>query len=156
MNCCTPQHNAPNTRRNHIVRGICAMLLVVGLSPAAMAQVNFRKFPDKALRGSFTMVEWPTILLDGLADKVSPGAKIYDERNMLVMPANLTGNAYLVNYTREISGMVHRVWILTPEEAAEKRSGAQPSSNITFASDANTTPVDDGKTPYNQLPRYGK
>jgi hypothetical protein len=156
MNCCEPSLTTHRTRRDYIARGLLGMLLMACLSPAAVAQVNFRKFPDKALRGSFTLVEWPNIVLDGVSDKVSPGIKIYDETNMLVMPANLTGKTYLVNYTREISGMVHRVWILTPEEAAEKRTGAKPASNFIFASDVNTTPVDDGKTPYNQLPKYGK
>ena len=39
---------------------------------------------------------------------------------MLYLSASLAGQRLLVHYTREPSGLVHDVWILTPDEAARK------------------------------------
>jgi hypothetical protein len=123
---------------------------------AAAQQVQPRVFPPKALRGSMTVVQPPSILINGEAAQLSPGARIRDESNRLVLSGGLVGHTYLVNYTREIHGLVHEVWILTAAEAEEKRPGMEPKLNFGFASDADKPAVDDGKTPFNQLPRYKK
>jgi hypothetical protein len=42
-------------------------------------------------------------------------------------------SALAVNYTREIGGAVHQVWVLTEAEAAVKRpTAAKPSRFFTF------------------------
>jgi hypothetical protein len=142
---------------NRWIRGGLAPLLLA-LPLAAAAQV--RNFPDAALRGTLTVVAPPTIELDGKADRLSPGARIRNPNNMLVLPGNLVGQTVLVNYTREPGGMVHEVWLLTPDEAKVKRAAAEGSGfsirNFIFGSDAPRQPRDDGKTPYHQLPRYGQ
>ncbi len=88
------------------------LLLVAG----ATAQTS-RPFPATALRGSFQVVQPPEVLLNGQADRLSPGARIRGADNMLQMSASLTGLKLLVHYTREPSGLVHEVWILTAAEA---------------------------------------
>ncbi len=133
---------------------LTATLMVV--TPSAAAQTLQRTFPAKALRGTLAVQAPPDILLDGKADRLSPGARIRDTRNMLAMSATLAGQTLVVNYLRDGAGLVHEVWVLTPEEAAEKRAGTNTGSlfNFSFASDASTTKRDDGKTPFNQLPVY--
>jgi hypothetical protein len=125
-------------------------------SPHVAAQTLQRTFPAKALRGTLVVQAPPEILLDGKTDRLSPGARIRDARNMLAMSGALTGQALVVNYLRDSTGLVHEVWILTPDEAAEKRAGANTGTlfNFNFASDTPTTKRDDGKTPFNQLPVY--
>ena len=133
------------------------LALGLALLGATHAQAQSpRSFPSKALRGNFTVVQPPGILINGETAQLSPGARIRDESNRIVLSGSLVGNTYLVNYTREMNGLVQEVWILTAAEAEEKRSGMEPKVNFGFASNADKPAVDDGKTPFNQLPRYKK
>jgi len=73
-----------------------------------------------------------------------------------VMPASITGQKLLVNYTRDAAGLVREVWILSPTEAKAKRASVdRPFLNF-WPFVANTGPHDDGKTPFDQLPKYGQ
>jgi hypothetical protein len=123
---------------------------------SAAQTLGVRNFPAKALRGKLVVQLPPDVLLDGQADRLSPGSRIHDTRNMLAMSGALVGQTLTVNYLRDGAGLIHEVWILTPEEAAEKRAGAKGDTlfNFSFASDTPTTKRDDGKTPFNQLPVY--
>ncbi|RCW74275.1 hypothetical protein [Pseudorhodoferax soli] len=124
------------------------------LAPAAQAQV--REFPAPALRGVLQVTQPPDIVLDGKADRLSPGARILGVRNELVMSASIVGERLVVNYTREPNGMVHQVWLLNQQEAALKRPSATRERNFLFASEEDTRPKDDGKTPFHLLPKYGQ
>jgi hypothetical protein len=73
---------------------------------------------------------------------------------MLTMSGSLLGQELTVNYVRESSGLIHEVWILSADEAREKRAGTSSGRNFLFSSEASTAPRDDGKTPFNQLPKY--
>jgi hypothetical protein len=90
-------------------------LLVSG----AVAQTS-RPFPATALRGALVVTQPPEVLINGAPDRLSPGSRIRGANNMLQMSAALVGQKLLVHYTREPSGLVHDVWILTPDEAARK------------------------------------
>lgn len=124
--------------------------------PVTEATAGGRHFPAAALRGSFMVLNTPDIQLDGRPDRLSPGARIYSAQHMLVMPASITGQNLLVNYTRDAAGLVREVWILSPTEAQVKRASVErPLLNFwPFAAD--TGPRDDGRTPFDQLPRYGQ
>lgn len=145
-----------------------ALCLSAGLlAPHALAQsplpqtqneavVGGRHFPVGTLRGRLTVVQWPEIRLDGQSERLSPGARIRDPQNMLVMPAAITGQTLRVNYRRDAAGLVNEVWILSAGEVRTKRASAdRPLLNFwPFA--AASGPRDDGKTPFDQLPRYGE
>ncbi len=105
-------------RRLFLAAGLAAICV------AGMAQTSVRQFPKNALRGILVVVGAPSITLDGKPDRLSPGARIRDMKNMLVMNGTLIGKTLVVNYTREAAGMVHEVWILTPAEAALPRKSA--------------------------------
>ena len=92
-----------------------ALLLAVG----AAAQTS-RPFPATALRGALVITQPPEVLLNGAPARLSPGARIRGANNMLQLSATLVGQNLLVHYTREPSGLVHDVWVLTPDEAARK------------------------------------
>lgn len=114
---------------------------------------GLRKFPEKALRGTMKIVLAPEILIDGKRERLSPGARIRDTSHRLVMSASITGQEFVVNFVRN-GTEIHEVWILTELEARQKIKTNTPATNFTFASDANASKSDDGKTPFNQLPSF--
>ncbi|WP_332826957.1 hypothetical protein [Ramlibacter sp.] len=61
----------------------------------------------------------PIILVDGVADRFSPGARIRDRNNMLVLTGQLAGKTLYTVYRRDASGMVHEVWLLNQDEYAK-------------------------------------
>ncbi len=145
--------------KRHVVSLFAASLRALTLGSAllflhAQAQDAVRAFPERALRGTLVVQTAPEVLLDGAPARLSPGARIRDVNNLLVMPAHLAGQELTVNYLRDPQGLVHEVWILNAAEAAQKRAGASSGRNFLFASEADTTPRDDGKTPFNQLPKF--
>jgi hypothetical protein len=121
------------------------------------AAVGGRNFPTGTLRGKLQILTSPDILLDGQPDRLSPGARIRSQQNMLVMVGAITpGDKFVVNYTRDPAGLVSQIWILTPGEiAVERESAERPFLNFwPFVADKG--PRDDGRTPYDQLPKYGQ
>jgi hypothetical protein len=88
------------------------MLFVIG-----NAQAQLRTIPDAAKRGEMSHVQEMIVAIDGAAQRLSPGAQIRDASNRLIVPAALPGGSR-VKYLLDNEGMVYRVWILTPEEAA--------------------------------------
>lgn len=104
-------------------------------SPAA-AQTMLRQFPPAAKRGTLEVTAPPQVLINGTAELLSPGARIRGVTNMMVMSASLVGSSVLVNYVRNPQGLIHEVWILSAEEAKEKRAGMEPVTNFVFGSDA--------------------
>ncbi len=101
----------------------------------ADAQGVVRTFPPKALRGQLEVIAPPTILINGQAQRLSPGARIKSTKNLIVMSASLVGKQLLVNYVTDPQGLIHEVWILTPAEAQQKRAGLDTLTNIRFESD---------------------
>jgi hypothetical protein len=115
---------------------------------------GLRKFPEKALRGKMRVVQTPEILIDGKPERLSPGSRIRDTQQRLVMSASITNVDVIVNFVRNPLGEVHEVWILTPAEIAQKVKTNTPATNFRFASDGEGTKQDDGNTPFNQLPSF--
>lgn len=60
---------------------------------------------------------YPEITIDGTARHLSAGARIWNQNNLIEMPAYLRGSDLTVNYTENAQGDIDRVWILTDEEA---------------------------------------
>ncbi|HKQ29043.1 MAG TPA: hypothetical protein VJT77_10615 [Burkholderiales bacterium] len=86
------------------------------LSASVHAQV--RAIPGEAKRGEIRHVENMLVQIDGVSQRLAPGAQIRDAANRLVVPAALPAGAQ-VKYLMNDEGMVRRVWILTPEEAKQ-------------------------------------
>ncbi len=96
-------------------------LVALGLSLAAMRAVaEDRAFPPEAKRGRMTPGYFPDIILDGKARRLSPAARIFNQDNLVEVPAALRGSDIVVNYTQNADGDIDRVWLLTPEEARQK------------------------------------
>jgi len=136
--------------------GLMSLLLIlVTLMPEPLAaQGLVRQFPAAAKRGTLEVTQPPNILINGRPERLSPGARIKNSHNMIVLSGSLTGQPVLVNYLRDPQGQIHEVWLLNPAEAQEKRAGMEPVTNFVFGSDADKPKSDDGKTPFDQLPKF--
>jgi len=129
------------------------MLVVVS---SASAQTGVRQFPPTVQRGFMTVMAPPEITINGAAMRLSPGVRIRGPNNLLVMSGALVGQRYAVNYLVEPLGLVREVWILSQAEVDVLPRGWDTVTNIRFASDADKPKVDDGKTPFDQLPKFPK
>jgi hypothetical protein len=58
----------------------------------------------------------PEVLIDGKQARLSPGARIKNINNMLVLSASLAGISVPVVYLLDAQGMVHEVWLLSAQE----------------------------------------
>ena len=115
----------------------CVLPVLVGLSLAvpALAQ-NARPFPATALRGAMVVTQPPEIVLNGQPARLSPGARIRGENNLLLMSGALVGHKLLVHYTLEANGLVHEVWILTADEQARQPWPTTPAEAQRWSFDA--------------------
>ncbi len=80
---------------------------------------QLRSIPDDAKRGQIRPVREMIVEINGAQARLSPGAQIRSPENRIVLPGALPPEGLLVKYQVDAAGMVHRVWILTPEEAAK-------------------------------------
>lgn len=131
-----------------------ALGVVAALPLTASAQNLLRQFPAAALRGTLEVTAPPEVLINGQPARLSPGARIKNMNNALVMSGSLVGNRLVVNYLRDTQGLVHEVWLLSPTEAQEKRAGMGTVFNFSFGSDADKPKLDDGNAPFEPLPKF--
>ena len=106
---------------NRCARTLVAAAFLMAL-PAVQAQMTApRLFPANALRGNFTVVQAPVdVRLNDKPARLSPGARIRGENNLLLMPGELAGARLLVHYTQEGDGLVQDIWVLNAAERANK------------------------------------
>src|SRR4051812_22253105 len=91
-----------------------AFLISLLFAAAALAQI--RPIPADAKRAQMSHVSENIVEVNGQPVQLSPGAQIRDTMNRIIMPATLPpGSA--VKYQLDSTGLVHRVWVLSPEEA---------------------------------------
>ena len=100
-------------------RCVFAAALGMALAGSTAAQTT-RPFPQTALRGALQITQAPEVLLNEQPARLSPGARIRGANNMLQTSAVWAGQRLLVHYTLDPGGLVHDVWVLTPDEAARK------------------------------------
>ena len=95
--------------------------LSFALPPVAAAQTATmqRSVPSDVKLGKMTVTAPPIIVLNGQPDRLSPGSRIRDLNNMLVLSASIVNREIPVVYKRDSAGLVHEVWALTNEEYAK-------------------------------------
>ena len=98
-------------------RCIQAFFLILALLAGAVhAQGFVREAPKDVKPGRMVVSLPPVITMDGKPDRLSPGSRIRDTNNMLVLSGALAGLSVPVVYRRDSAGLVHEVWLLTAEE----------------------------------------
>jgi hypothetical protein len=91
-----------------------AVLILLLFATAAAAQL--RSIPANAKRAQMSHVSQNRVEINGEPAQLSPGAQIRDPLNRIITPATLPPDS-AVKYQLDGTGLVHRVWILSPEEA---------------------------------------
>ena len=86
------------------------------LLAASLAGAQVRSIPDDARVGQIRHLQDMVVEIDGAAQQLAPGAQIRDASNRIIVPAAIPPGT-LIKYLVDANGQVHRVWILTPEEA---------------------------------------
>ena len=135
---------------------VCAVAGMLALATDASAQMSVRQFPTAVKRGMMTVTAPPEVLINGSVSRLSPGVRIRGPNNMLLMSSALVGQQYAISYLIEPQGLVREIWILNQAEVDALPRGWDIVTNIRFASDDDKPKVDDGKTPFNQLPKFPK
>ena len=129
MNRC---HSKPARTLSHLALAALLALPVAlaAFAPiAASAQESIRReAPKDVVLGKMKVDLPPVILMDGKADRLSPGSRIHDTRNMLVLSGSLSGQTVPVVYKRDAAGLVHEVWMLTADEY-KQLAGASGTGN---------------------------
>jgi hypothetical protein len=123
---------------NTMYRCALAAFAAASLVASAAAQMQ-RAFPQNTLRGAMAFGEDRQVTLNGRSAQLSPGARVRNQNNMIVLPASLAGARFLVNYTLDIGGaQVRDVWVLTPDEAAVRPWPSTLDEAATWRYDATT------------------
>ena len=87
---------------------------------AALAQGFVREAPKDVKPAVIAVSATPPIItVDGKADRFSPGVRIRDRNNMLMLTGGLAGKSLYTVYKRDGAGLVHEVWLLSAEEYAK-------------------------------------
>jgi hypothetical protein len=101
-------------------------LLLAAAAALPLQAQTVRNFDAQTLRGQFVVTQPPDVLLNGQPARLAPGARIRGANNMLAMSGELAGQRLLVHYTLDLQGQILNVWVLTPQEAANKPWPATP------------------------------
>ena len=118
MNRCSK----PFLMARHLAAG--ALLAGVALVHASAGAQMQRLFPQQTQRATIEFGAPPEVLLNGRAEALGPGTRVFDERNMGVLPGFLVGQVHAVNYQRDAAGVIRQIWILTPAERDASEAGA--------------------------------
>ena len=86
------------------------------LAGIAAAQGIRREAPKDVVLGQLVVTAPPQVTVNGKPDRLSPGSRIHDLNNMLVLSGGIVGRKLPVVYRRDAAGLVHEVWILTEAE----------------------------------------
>jgi hypothetical protein len=87
---------------------------------AALAQAVMRDAPKDVKPAIIAVSATPPIItVDGKPDRLSPGSRVRDRNNMLVLSGALAGKTLYTVYRRDSAGLVHEVWLLNEEEYAK-------------------------------------
>ena len=92
-----------------------AAILVLAGATQAFAE---RTFPEQAKRGELKAYEYPSMKIGDDVYRLSAGSRIFNQLNLIIMPASLLVQTAPVMYLLDTSGDLSRIWLLTGEEAA--------------------------------------
>jgi len=100
---------------NRIQLVCLAAILVLAGATQAFAE---RNFPEQARRGELNAYEYPLMKIGDNVYRLSPGSRILNQQNLIIMPASLRVQTAPVMYMLDMSGDLSRIWLLTGDEAA--------------------------------------
>jgi hypothetical protein len=95
------------------------LLIAVACLASTAAYAQLRSIPEDAKRGEMRHLQDMVVEIDGVRQRLAPGAQIRDTTNRVIVPTAVPSRAP-VKYLYNGEGLVRQVWILTPEEAAKR------------------------------------
>jgi hypothetical protein len=108
--------NTMNRWTRRLLLAACALLATASFAQQAV----MANAPKDVKPGLIAVSATPPIIaVDGKADRFSPGARIHDRQNMLVLTGAVAGKTLYTVYRRDSMGLVHEVWLLNQEEFAK-------------------------------------
>lgn len=122
--------------------------------PLPKQQVLPRHFPDTADKGHMRFVDPPEVVLDGVRVRISPGARIKDERNMMLHMSQLKGHKAEVMYVRDAMQQIGDIWILNEFEKSQLSPKQKRDHQLRMDGYDPSKHKFDPMLPYNQQPRY--
>jgi len=94
---------------------LSALLALCALGFAAGAAAE-RIFPPNAQRGEMKAFAYPQMKIGDKILRLSAGSRIYNEQNLIIMPASLQRQSAQVIYAMDINDQLSAVWLLTAAE----------------------------------------
>lgn len=88
-------------------------------SSSVSAQL-MRSFPVDSKLGELKAFAYPEVKIDKQKLHLGAGSQIRDENNLIILPATMSKKGP-VRYQMDTMGNVHRIWLLTPDEARQER-----------------------------------
>lgn len=117
-------------------------------------QVLPRHFPDTADKGHMRFVDPPEVVLDGVRVRISPGARIKDERNMMLHMSQLKGHKADVMYVRDAMQQIGDIWILSDYEKSQPSPKQKRDHLLRMDGYDPSKHKFDPMLPYNQQPKW--
>jgi hypothetical protein len=90
--------------------------LGVALSVGGAVALGARSLPSDATFAGDAEFRYPYVNANKQVLRLAVGVRIYNERNLIVMPATVPAKVNVL-FKTDINGDVSRVWILTDDEA---------------------------------------
>ncbi|MBA3755522.1 MAG: hypothetical protein H0X02_04550 [Nitrosomonas sp.] len=96
------------------------LVTLITLLPHSVFSQQVRNFPANSRLGDLTAVSFPLFIINGQQVQMGAGGQIRGTDNLIILPsvANYIG---FVRYQLDVMGSLHRMWILTPEEADQAK-----------------------------------
>ena len=121
---------------------VCAFLFGLGWLNSGMAQ-PLRTIPAGAKKVEMTFTgHFSRVIVDEKSYVLSPGAQIRDIHNRLVLPSHIRGK-YKVRVKLNNQGAIHRIWMLTPQEAAVRDPDEKDPDEEKLPEEATPLPGDE-------------
>jgi hypothetical protein len=101
-----------------------AVLALLALPEKAWSE---RQLPRDASFGEMTRFAYPLVTIGKRTFRMAPGGKIYNQQNLIIMPAATPGRANVL-FKLDTAGDLSGVWLLTAQEAARYRKPVTPGT----------------------------
>ena len=99
---------------------LCLLILQFTVGSHAAFGQQTRNFPVNSKLGRLSAVTFPLFTIDGQQVLMGAGGQIRGTDNLIILPSTANYNGF-VRYQLDISGNLHRLWILTPDEAKQAK-----------------------------------
>ena len=99
-----------------------AALLGSVLVAISAAHAQSRPIPEQARYGTLVLGVFPEAQLDGKTVRLGAGARVFDQRNLIVTPASIKGARNYVAFVTGPQNELVTAWILTGAEIEELRA----------------------------------